>query len=233
MVKGSFEPSDTILNHLSPVFRYPWLSQPTSRSRAYSTAAPFAAEVVLADGSLVRVPFDARPGDDSAKSTGEFGAFTVTIPVSGEVKTLRITDAAGVIEYGRRDRSEVAPIVVFESPRQGARLTRQSRVKWSVDDPDTDPADLVFQLAFSPDNGRSFVPVAVGLRELQAEFDATELPPATLRPGVAGSSKSSKGTGMLRVFVSDGLNTAYADVRGLSTPVVTRLQDSKPKSVKP
>ncbi|MCI0692305.1 hypothetical protein L0337_09915 [candidate division KSB1 bacterium] len=63
---------------------------------------------------------------------------------------------------------------------------------------------MLYQLAFSPDAGRSWVPIGVDVKRTSFTFNSTEIP-------------RSQGNGVIRVFVSDGLNTAFADVSGLTT----------------
>jgi hypothetical protein len=60
-------------------------------------------------------------------------------------------------------------------------------------------------VAFSYDEGRSWVPMAVDIPGTNRTFtfDASQIPEST-------------GEGIVRVFVSDGLNTAYDDVTGLA-----------------
>ena len=70
-------------------------------------------------------------------------------------------------------------------------------------DPDTPREELLFQVAYSFDGGDSFVPIAVDQQNTEFEFDVRQIPP-------------SRGTGLIRVFVSDGLNTSFADVGNLS-----------------
>ena len=76
-------------------------------------------------------------------------------------------------------------------------------VEWKVTDPDTRPDQLLFQLAYSADRGQTWVPVGVDFRGTRFTFPSSEI-------------RRSKETGIIRIFVSDGLNTAYADVGGLS-----------------
>jgi hypothetical protein len=96
------------------------------------------------------------------------------------------------------------PTVGIVEPLPGTTIGRETRVIWEAEDPDTPMDQLLFQVAYSPDNGSSFVPVAVDQTGNEAIFDATQVAP-------------SRGTGLIRVFVSDGLNTSFADVAELST----------------
>jgi hypothetical protein len=82
-------------------------------------------------------------------------------------------------------------------------------VRWRASDGDTPRADLRFQVAYSTNNGRSFVPVGVDIAGSGFAFDARQV-------------RRTRGTGLIRVFVSDGLNTSFADVTGLRNAVGLR-----------
>ena len=73
-------------------------------------------------------------------------------------------------------------------------------------EPDTPLDQLFLQVAYSPDGGQNWVPIAV-------DVNGTE-------KGITLNStmiQQSKENGVIRVFVSDGLNTAFADVQRLTT----------------
>ena len=53
------------------------------------------------------------------------------------------------------------PEISIVEPLTGAFLGEETQVTWEVFDPDTPAEELQFQLAYSPDNGQSFVPIAV------------------------------------------------------------------------
>jgi hypothetical protein len=155
------------------------------------------------------VPFNALVGEDFEQGGQDaFGAFEVmvAVPPEQEVTSLRITDAQGRRTFAAIQRSK-PPSIRLIFPRKGASLAKRTTVAWVVRDPDTSVAQLLYQVAYSPDGGQSWVPIAVDVPGTKRFilFDATEIQP-------------SKGNGVIRVFVSDGLNTAFADVSKLSTP---------------
>jgi hypothetical protein len=203
-VAGVIKERASELDRLWPVFRYPWPSQPTLRARTRQPPS-FAVQVRTLDGNLITVPFDAHIAGDGEKEQQSFGFFEVLVPYEGEVSAVRITDSTGRKVFGGLDRSRVPPRLRILAPGRGGKLTGMSRVTWQVEDSDTPASALMYQVAYSPDNGRSFVPVGVNLTRPDWTFDATRIP-------------RSQGAGLIRVFVSDGLNTAFADVTGLSTP---------------
>lgn len=204
VIQGIFDPSGERLVSLKPVFRYPWPSQPISRPRNLPTR--YVAEVIDDGGNTIKVPFDALKGEDSKESRGELrGFFEVMVPVAAnrEIVSVRITDLEGRREFGSQKRSR-PPTVRISAPQSGGQLGERTEVTWEATDPDTSPDQLMFQIAYSADGGRSFVPVAVDVRGNKATFDSTEI-------------QMSDGNGLIRVFVSDGTNTAFAQVDKLTT----------------
>ena len=127
----------------------------------------------------------------------------VPVNPAQEIVSVRIIDRNGKLEYGAFKRSQ-PPSVRILTPTTGAKLGERTKVVWEARDPDTPGNQLVFQVAYSPNGGRSWVPVAVDVQGREATFDSTEI-------------QRSEGKGMIRVFVSDGLNTAFADVAKLTT----------------
>lgn len=210
VIQGIFDPSGGRLVQLKPVFRYPWLSQPTAPLQRTGFASPlvtqeqFAAEITEASGRVTTIPFNPRVADDPGKGEEEMlGFFEIMAPIPGEVALLKIRNIKGTT-VGGFERS-APPTIDIISPVRDAIIPRRTMISWQAKDPDTALDKLMFQAAFSPDSGKTFIPVAVDVSGQKVEFDATRVP-------------CSKGSGLLRVFVSDGLNTASADVPGLTTP---------------
>ena len=203
VIQGIFDPSGERLVTFKPVFRYPWPSQPTVRPR--DARARFVAEVTDDGGNTTRAQFDARNPEDTKEGREVQGFFEVMIPVAPnrEIVSVRITDLEGRREFTVLKRSR-PPTIRIVSPKPGDKLGEKTEVAWEATDPDTPPDQLMFQMAFSYDGGRSWVPIGVDLRGKSASFPSSEIPMAD-------------GNGVIRVFVSDGLNTAFADVAKLTT----------------
>ncbi|HLF74374.1 MAG TPA: hypothetical protein VI524_08515, partial [Anaerolineales bacterium] len=204
VIQGIFNPEGTELVNLEPAFRFPWPSQPTSLEQE----GRFVAEVVDSEGGVTQVHFDALIHDDSEGEGKELtGFFEVMVPVSPnlEVVSIRITDAAGEQVFGELKSSQ-PPEIVIVAPEPGAQLGEQTEVAWEVQDPDTPLEELLYQVAYSPNGGENWVPIAVDVNgtENGITFDSTQI-------------QESRENGVIRVFVSDGLNTAFADVDGLTT----------------
>ena len=202
VIQGIFDPSGERLLRLEPVFRFPWPSRPTPQPRT----GRFVAEILDSAGVVTQTVFDAFLSEDSGKRHAPVrGFFEVMVPVNPdrEIVSVRITDNRGRREYGAFKRSR-PPQVRIISPANGERLGQKTRVVWDARDPDTPVNQLVFQVAYSPNGGSTWVPVAVDVQGKEATFDSTQV-------------QRSRGNGMIRVFVSDGLNTAFADVGKLTT----------------
>ena len=203
VIQGIFNASGTELIRLEPSFRFPWSSFPTSEQ-----SGSFRAEVIDETGNVISVQFTPTVADDPDKREEQevsgFFELIVLVDPSVEVASLRITDAAGEKEVARVERS-APPEIAIISPQDGAQLGKRTRVEWNVADSDTPLDQLQFQVAYSPDGGQSWVPIAVDLpgERNSVEFDSTQI-------------QQSSGSGVIRVFVSDGLNTVFADATKLT-----------------
>jgi hypothetical protein len=203
VIQGIFDPSGRELLQLKPVFRYPWRSRPTEQRPPRD--APFAARIVDSQGNVTIAEFAARIGDDAENGAEGFGFFEVMVALDPtlEADSLSIVNTDTAQPFRTIRRSPQPPELQISIPKPGDTVREIGRVAWTVEDPDTPRADLLFQVAYSFDGGASFVPVAVDQRETDLAFDPTQIPP-------------SAGAGLVRVIVSDGLNTAFADVGNLT-----------------
>lgn len=186
---------------LRPAFRFPWKSQPSQ-----DREGRFVAELTDTNGVTITRRFDALVRPDGEHQEDSNGAFSVMLPVdpSAEIASLRIMDADRTVQFAQMQRSE-PPRIKIVSPRPGNALGERTEVQWDIDDPDTPDSELLFEAAYSDDNGQSWIPIGVDIpgADRSFSFDASQLP-------------ENSGEGIIRVFVSDGLNTAYDDVSGLT-----------------
>lgn len=185
---------------LRPVYRFPWASEPSE-----TREGAFIAEATDTNGVKTTGRFDADVRTDARDDPDSGGAFSIMLPVDpeAEIASLRIMDADRKV-VAELERSE-APRIELLSPRSGDVLSERTEVQWAVDDPDTPDSELLLQAAYSSDNGRSWVPIKVDIAgsDRGFSFDASQVP-------------ESAGEGIIRVLVSDGLNTEYSDVAGLT-----------------
>ena len=198
VVQGVVNPQGTALTNLEPAFRFPYGSQPSSSN----AAGLYTLRVTDTAGVVTSVRFAARTaGDAESDELNGFFEASVAVAVDREVASLSITDLTGTVLGGFQ--ASVAPTLSLTAPP--AQLGAQTTVAWTLSDADTSRGKLQLQVAYSPDNGANWVPVAVDVAGTQnsVTFDSRQI-------------KKSAGTGVIRVFVSDGVNTVYQQVAGLS-----------------
>jgi hypothetical protein len=202
VIQGIFNRSGDSLIYLEPIFRFPWLSQQTI-TRAQET--PYSVSITDNTGAVSQTSFNSLLGDDANKKE-QFGFFEVmvAIPANREIVGLQILDSKNPQRvFGGFKRSAPPKITILE-PGTGAKIDKRTTIKWEATDPDTPLGDLLFQAAYSPDGGRNWVPIGVDIKGTSFTFDSNEI-------------QASKENGIIRVYVSDGLNTAFADVTKLVT----------------
>lgn len=194
VVHGALTPNGKQIAWLGPVFRYPWRLPP----RPAVSKGPYEIRAASADGSvvasrrfegLIRVEYK----DGTVKSRP--GYFSVVLPFPADVEVETVTIRTGNTILRTVTRPAERPEIQIATPLRNAVIDKPTLIRWTVK---TAVKNLRFQLLYSPDGGESFRPVAVNLTELQRVFDPGRL------------SKTSNG--LLRVIVSDGLNTVYQDV---------------------
>ena len=226
VVRGRVDPTGMRLRELEPAFRYPWKSQYTPPPIDLATL-----DVVVTNtkGERYEVVASATVGDDaeSGRHTRQ-GFFEAMVPVKGTVASVRVRSRgkmtarglrkAQLRTIGVRRRSIRAPSLSGLRAIGGKTLSGKETIDWSAFDRDTKGSRLRHQAAYSPDGGKSFVPIDADIKGSKVSFNSAELPP-------------SKGTnGLIRIFVSDGINSTYRDLRGISvksvlTPAPTACQD--------
>lgn len=201
VLQGIFDPKGSRLRRLLPVFRYPWRSQPTITGRK----GRYRVQITDTAGARTQSAFNPLIADDPSRERERFGAFEVMIPVSParEIASLRVLTPSGkAVATLKRSQS---PRIAVLRPQRGAKIRRKVKISWRAKDPDTPVARLLYQVAYSPNAGQTWVPLAVDVAGTKTaiSIDLRRL-------------KKSRGRGIIRVFVSDGLNTAFADTRQLT-----------------
>ncbi len=204
VIQGIFNRTGDSLLYLEPVFRYPWLSQQAITRQQIN---PYTVRIVDNTGAVSETPFNAMLGDDADKKNDDiFGFFEVMVPLqpNREIVSLQILDSKDTKRvYGQFVKSAPPKIRILD-PVTGAKIDKRTTVKWDATDTDTPLGNLLFQVAYSPNGGRNWVPVGVDIKGTSFTFNSDEI-------------QASKENGIIRVFVSDGLNTAFADVTKLVT----------------
>jgi len=209
VIQGIFDPTGTKLLRLKPVLRLPWASEPASPDQA----GDYIAEVIDDAGVTTSVPFTPTIADDPSKGEEheQPGFFEVMVAVdpARAIDSVRILDRTRQQVFGELKRSE-PPTIEIVNPLQGDKLGDKTDVAWKVTDADTPADQLLLQVAYSPNGGESWVPIAVDVpgSASSVSFDSTQI-------------QKSDGRGVIRVFVSDGTSTAFADVTSLTPSAAT------------
>ena len=119
--------------------------------------------------------------------------FSLTMPYPGD--TARVVLSYAGDEIAARVVSPNKPEVTLLSPTGQSGLTGNETisVQWTASDPDGD--SLAATLSYSTDEGESWIPLGSHISANSVELDLSRMP---------GSN-----TGMIRVGVSDGVNTTF------------------------
>ena len=202
-VSGVLSPDGVQLERLNPVFRYPW---PTQASTGYPEDE-YGVFVETESGNTYQTTFSGRLGDDSDTTKDFYGFFSVrmAVPTAEEIVLVSVVSFVTDATLGTLKRNK-APQLQILAPLGGSELSGDVTVKFVVEDPDTRLDQIRVQIAYSNDNGLTWVPVAVNVLASTggATFDAGQV------------QTSKDGSGVIRVIASDGLNTVYQDVQKLT-----------------
>jgi len=114
-----------------------------------------------------------------------------------------------------------APTVTINAPSAGQTISGTTTVKWTASDADGDA--LTFNMLYSPDNGKLWLPVAAGITPTQLAVNTDQLP---------GGSQA-----IFRVVATDGFNTTQVDsapfTKQAGTPTVQILSPASSTLVSP
>ncbi len=157
-------------------------------------------ELLDAEGKVLfaqnfEVSFDTTDSEEPANVV----PFTLFVPKVENVQQVVLLSEGKVVD--RQVRSPNLPIIRILAPKQGETLKDQKVITWEAEDKDGD--ELRFSLQYSPDGGKSFVPLAVNLTDQKFVLDPSQI------PGSRGQA------GLIRLIATDGLNTATTEVNRL------------------
>ena len=153
----------------------------------------YAIELLDANGRSLRViPFMANFINVEGERV-EVVPFDFQIPAIEGTAIIILREGDRVLH--RLEVSRSAPEVAMLFPNGGETLKDIETISWDARDEDRDP--LTFNVLYSPNDGRSWYPVANGIQEHKLEVDLSHFP---------GGEKSK-----FRVIATDGFNTAEDD----------------------
>jgi hypothetical protein len=101
VIQGIFDAAGQKLLDLKPVRRYSYNSKPIPDQ----PQGQYKVTVTYTTGAPTIVPFDALVADDAGHTA--HGFFEVTVPLSGEIAAIRITDASGQTVFATIEASEI------------------------------------------------------------------------------------------------------------------------------
>lgn len=103
VIQGIFDPTGERLLELKPARRYSYVSGPIPNQ----PSGHYLVKVIYVAGDVTSVWFDALVADDAGRT--QHGFFEVTVPLSGKIDYILITDATGVRIFARINASEIIP----------------------------------------------------------------------------------------------------------------------------
>ncbi len=149
-------------------------------------------------GQNFEVSFDTTDSEKPAN----VAPFTLFVPkVKNVAQVVLLSEGKAVF---RQVRSPNSPVVKILSLKQGEVLKDQKVIQWEATDKDGDK--LRFSLQYSPNGGKTFVPLAVNLTGQEFLLDPSQI------PGSRGQA------GLVRLIATDGLNTTITEVNKLLVP---------------
>lgn len=123
--------------------------------------------------------------------------FTVPVPNNLEIESVRVSSVTDTL--ATITRTESAPTATILYPADHETITDTLTIEWEGGDLDGD--NLFATVQYSHDGGGSWTPLAIRTDSAVLSIDATHLP--------------STSDGVIRLFVTDGLNTTVETVSGI------------------
>jgi hypothetical protein len=153
------------------------------------------------DNLIYRSRFEPELMSPMVGPPGGPSMFTQIVPESSLTPTHRIELYAEGQLQDIMTRTANSPQVTVLSPLPGSTLNQGTVIEWQASDADGD--ELYADVLYSPDNGASWTAVVVWQEDSQHRLDGQNL-------------ASASGTGVIRIVVTDGMNTSVAEVGGLT-----------------
>ena len=168
-------------------------------------------EVQAADGAtLAQQCFDVGFADVETGQPVEAAPFFVTLPAPTGREIGQVTISQNDVALVVTRPSHTPPVVTVTFPNGGEMLRDRQTITWQAFDADGDP--LLYDLLYSADGGRTWLPLATRLRETNYTFYTHQI--------------AASRTALLRVMASDGFHTGVDESDGLFT-----IEASQPNSI--
>ncbi|HYO48355.1 MAG TPA: hypothetical protein VEW94_00780, partial [Chloroflexia bacterium] len=146
----------------------------------------------------------------------EISGFVLGVPDPGDATRIVLVrnEDGEEQELTSLEATTEAPTLTITSPQSGDRWEGEHTIAWSADDPDSDPATIRYDILYSPDNKRSWLPLQVGTYETEYTFSTEEILPSDQT--------------YIRILASDGFNTTHSDVGPLVVPSQSNSPSAPP-----
>lgn len=144
------------------------------------------------DNTLYSMAFSASFTDVEGQARTS-SPFAMVLPNPGNLCAVQLQRGDALL--AERRLSPNSPMVTVTSPNGGEYWDGTHTLRWEASDIDGD--SLTASILYSPDEGRTWLPVAGGITASEYSIDSAGLP---------GSEQA-----LFRLLVSDGLNTAQDD----------------------
>ncbi|MDM8532763.1 cohesin domain-containing protein [Anaerolineales bacterium HSG25] len=132
---------------------------------------------------------------ETGLSTDSASSFFVTLPNISAEQADQVLVKKGDDLLLQLNASNSTPQISLISPTGGETLDGQQTIRWQSSDADGD--SLFYDVLYSPDDGQSWLPLAVRLTDNKFTFHTRQLPPSE--------------QGRIRVTVSDGFHNNMAE----------------------
>lgn len=184
---------------LNPVFMAPGMPVSPSPTGAYTL-------LITYPGGSLSHSFDVTFQDvEGNPLTTAYFNFTLPNPTPAVGTIASIQLLQGTTPLATLSKAAVPPVAAFTYPTGGETFSGVQAVTWTLKDGTVPLADLRQTLEYSADGGGTWTPVAFNL-------------PGTVTSYPLDTSLLAMSTqGMLRLWVSDGLNNVAADTAGAFT----------------
>ncbi|MEM7126520.1 MAG: VCBS repeat-containing protein [Chloroflexota bacterium] len=211
LISGEMSDDGTSVINTCPIFQMSWYSQPTESNSSRPSDLPFTLVFRDDEGRIIEeIPFDARNETSPTDSDGvNYGAFEVLVPGDIVERTEQITirNSEGS-ELPYQTRADSSLDIDMLQPGSDSDNTVNDQLVFEVNVSGSNSRDLECNFTYSPDDGNTWMPLAVAV-----PCTSGENPPLPLE--VQGVPPSD-GLGVIRAHVTDGLNIDNEESSGLT-----------------
>jgi hypothetical protein len=176
----------------------PFMILPVLKITPSSSLSKFAISLLDSKGTIIaRYPFQPKQYTDIPADQHKTALISEVVPFVPSTKKIVISENNK--ELASRIIDTHAPQVRMLFPKGGESLKDNTIVRWESNDADGDNT-TTYSLLYSPNAGKTWQPVAVGIKASEQTVNLKELP---------GGDKA-----LFRIVATDGVNTGIVDTNG-------------------